>query len=729
MQRQPLPDADTIKNLPADGGPEFNRLIHESSPYLLQHARNPVNWHPWGDEAKARARAEDKPIFLSIGYSTCHWCHVMEHESFENEEIAGILNRDFIPVKVDREERPDLDDLYMVATQLMTGRGGWPNSVWLLPDGRPWYAGTYFPPDDRGGRIGFKTLLTRLSEIWRTRRADVEAQANQLSDAIRRHAQGASRTQAAPGVDDLLNAALDTWRQTYDIRHGGFGDAPKFPPHSALELILYHSEKQRDPALLNLATGTLNAMALGGIHDHIGGGFHRYSTDAEWLVPHFEKMLYDNALLARVYAEAFRVTGNALHRDVAQRTLDWILREMTGPEGAFYSALDADSEGEEGLFYIWHRNEILEALGNDDGEFFCHAYQITEEGNYFDEATGRATGMNIPHLSAWPKGNDDERLARCRATLLDVRSRRIRPGLDDKRIVSWNGLAVAAFARAGAILSAPHYHDAAARAAKFLLAHAMPNGELMRTWRNRQARIPAFLEDYAALADGLLALHAADGNPEWLNAAEELGHKMLDRFADSSTGQFFATSEQHESLLTRFSDCFDSPLPSATALAIRVLTTLSQRGRDPAFATFAARAFTACSARAALQPSGCAALILAGLQLGSAAALPHIEIQLTPAATKVSAANPVEIQIRAIVPEGWKLQADKTGHLFNAEVSGDFTLAAQTDSTLSLRLHSAHSAPTARATVHLTYSACNDTICLPPVQHSQSFEFPIQPDT
>ncbi|MFQ5810449.1 MAG: thioredoxin domain-containing protein, partial [Armatimonadota bacterium] len=341
--RKPLPTAEEIARLPPDGGEEFNRLIHETSPYLLQHARNPVNWYPWGEEAFERAKAEGKPIFLSIGYSTCHWCHVMERESFENAEIAALLNEYFIAIKVDREERPDVDEIYMMATQLMSGRGGWPNSLWLTPDRKPWYAGTYFPPKDRFGRIGFKTLLTRLHRTWREKREEVDVQADQLAAAIKRASSGGQVEALGEVTRELITGALSELRESFDDRLGGFGGAPKFPPHGSLRLLLYEYLRSEDEKLLEMATRTLDAMALGGVHDHVGGGFHRYSTDARWLVPHFEKMLYDNAQLARAYVDAYLITGNEEYRRVAAGTYDWVLREMTGEQGGFYSALDADS--------------------------------------------------------------------------------------------------------------------------------------------------------------------------------------------------------------------------------------------------------------------------------------------------------------------------------------------------------------------------------------------------
>lgn len=714
MKRPPLPDSATPHALPPDGGSDFNRLIHATSPYLLQHAQNPVDWYPWGDEAKARAKAEDKPIFLSIGYSSCHWCHVMEHESFENEEIAELLNRDFISVKVDREERPDVDDLYMIVTQLMTGRGGWPNSVWLLPDGRAWYAGTYFPPEDRGGQPGFKTILQRLSEVWKSRRSDVEDHASQLAESIRQHASSANRPAIAPPLPRVVNIALEGWRKSYDVEHGGFGGAPKFPPHSAIELILHEASARNDLELQQLATDTLSALARGGIHDHIGGGFHRYSTDERWILPHFEKMLYDNAQLVRGYTEAYRATGSPLYETVARGIADWVQREMTGPEGAFYSALDADSEGEEGLFYLWSRAEILKILGPDDGAFFCRLYQIEDDGNYFDEATHRMTGLNIPHLAAWPAPDASERLAHCRALLLEWRNKRVWPALDDKRITSWNGLMIGAFARAGQIFNEPRYTQAAARAATFLLANATVNGELMRIWRAGKASVPAFLDDYGALTEGLLALHAADGNTMWLDHADQLAHQMVDHFVDPATGLFSPSSPRHEHLLARMPDYFDQSFPSATSLAIKSLALLAQRGRGAAFKTTAGRALAAVLPLAARNPTNCAALLHAGRLLETDEATPRVEVKIRTGATHVAPGACVEADVQLAAPAGWALQPMKDGNPFTIKCDGDFLLESAAGHRLTLRLRPDVAAHTATTDLHLTYSACDDRACLPP---------------
>jgi len=571
--------------LPADGGAEFNRLIHEKSPYLLQHARNPVDWYPWGDEAFDRAKREDKPVFLSVGYSTCHWCHVMERESFENAEVARLINEHFIAIKVDREERPDVDEVYMTATQLLTGRGGWPNSVWLTPDRKPWYAGTYFPPEDRAGMPGFKTVLTRLADIWKERRQDVETQADQLVAAMRQ----ASAVPVADGdvlTRDLVTVAVNALRASFDERNGGFGGAPKFPPHSSLRLLLYEARRTGDESILNMVTHTLDAMALGGIHDHVGGGFHRYSTDTRWFLPHFEKMLYDNAQLARVYAEAFLITPDREYHRVAIGICDWVLREMTDPAGGFRSALDADSEGQEGKFYLWTRDQIHDILGSDEGELFCRIYNVQADGNFRDEVTGDKPGTNILYLTrrleqiAQAERIDPhqlrERLAVACGKLLGRRSQRVRPHLDDKVLTSWNGLMIGSLAHAGRALSQPRYTQAAQRAADFILETMMADGRLLRSYRDGQAKLNAYLDDYAFLADGLLELHQATGQPRYLGEAQRLTDAMLSRFGDASGGGFFFTADGHEDLLLRSKDPFDRAIPSGNSVAAGVLTTLGR---------------------------------------------------------------------------------------------------------------------------------------------------------
>ena len=595
-----------------------NSLIREKSPYLLQHAHNPVDWRPWGPEALDKARREDKCIFLSIGYSTCHWCHVMETESFEDPAVAVVLNEHFVPVKVDREERPDLDEIYMAATQLFTGRGGWPNSLWLLPDGRPWYAGTYFPPEDRGGLPGFKRLLGQLASFWRDRRADVERQAEELAQSMK--AISLTGESAAAGRFDraVVDRAIDQMRGDFDSIHGGFGSAPKFPPHAALRLMLHelnmgqapspagvgqappsasvvqapspaNSGPQARPAaphadeLLSMLTATLDAIARGGIRDHLGGGFHRYATDERWFVPHFEKMLYDNAQLAWAYARAWQITGEPAFRRAATDACDWLLRDMTDPDGAFYSALDADSEGVEGKFYVWTRKEIVDVLGPDEADLFCRVYGIEENGNFRDETVGRFSGANIAYLRAslaslakaeqfkedWPV-----RLEAARRKLLEARNRRVPPHRDDKVLADWNGLMIGALACAGKMFQEPRYVQAAARAAGFVLSRMKSDGRLAHSWRQGRADAFAFLDDYAFLADGLLELREATGDDRWRNEARSLADVALAHYFDKDKGGFFLTADDHEALILRSKSPFDQAVSSGNGVMARVLVRL-----------------------------------------------------------------------------------------------------------------------------------------------------------
>ena len=582
----PIPSTEEIAKLPPDGGPEFNRLIHEKSPYLLQHARNPVDWYAWGPDAFARAVKENKPIFLSVGYSTCHWCHVMAHESFEHADVAALLNQYFISIKVDREERPDIDEIYMNATQLVAGRGGWPNSVWLTPDGRPWFAGTYFPREDAPGRAGFKTILTHLAETWEKRPDDVEKQANVISDAIRQMASGAVQETSEELSRAIVGTAVSALRASFDSREGGFGGAPKFPPHSSINLLLYEYGRTKDGSLLQMISTTLDAMALGGIRDHVGGGFHRYSTDAEWLVPHFEKMLYDNAQLGRAYVEAYSITGNEEYRGVAIETYEWVLREMTDARGGFYSAIDADSEGVEGKLYLWTRGEIMDVLGEGEGEFFCRVYQVEEDGNFRDEVTGAKGGGNIPHLDRTihevakaERVTPDEletRLKENRRKLLERRDMRVRPHLDDKTLASWNGMMIGGLAHAGSRLEEPRYTKAAERAAEFIFSDMWRDGKLLHVYRDGESKIAGYLDDYAFLADGLLDLYEATGDDIWLRRAGMLADEIITDFRDERVGGFFFTTRDHEDLLARSKDPYDRAIPSGNAVAARVFARLAR---------------------------------------------------------------------------------------------------------------------------------------------------------
>ncbi len=560
-----------------------NRLIHETSPYLLQHAHNPVDWHPWGEEALARARAEDRPIFLSIGYSACHWCHVMERESFENPDIAALMNANFVNVKVDREERPDIDSIYMGAVQSLTGRGGWPLSMFLTPAGEPFYGGTYFPPDDRHGMPGFPRVLAAIAEAYRTRRGDVASSAAQITASMR--SMGQAIADYTPLSRDTMTQAYVRLRNGFDDEHGGFGTAPKFPQPMALDFLLRHHAATGDARAIEMVELTLTRMARGGIYDQLGGGFHRYSTDPFWLVPHFEKMLYDNALLSRLYLHAHQATGNPFYARIAQETIDYVLREMTDPLGGFYSAQDADSEGEEGRFFVWTPGEIDGALGREDGAAFRARYGVTHEGNF--------EGRNILHL---PAGNGeaaseaDGVIERGRRLLLDARSRRVPPATDTKVLTAWNGLMLRSIALAASVLHRPDYLRAAAANASFLLSNMKRGGRLLRTYRDGQARLNAYLEDYAMLADGLIALYEATFDRRWLDEAGDLARQMLDLFWEEREARFYDTGIDHETLIVRPRDITDNAMPSGGSAAADVLLRLSVLTDEPAYARTAAAA-------------------------------------------------------------------------------------------------------------------------------------------
>ena len=552
-----------------------NRLIDETSPYLLQHANNPVDWYPWGEEALSRARNEDKPILLSIGYSACHWCHVMERESFENDAIAELMNQYFVNIKVDREERPDLDAVYMEAVQMLTGSGGWPMTVFLTPDGKPFYGGTYFPPVDRHNMPGFPRLLETVAQAYRNSHSEIQRVTGQLTEQMGRTANMPRGTGALD--ESILHNAYNQLATNFDYQNGGVGSAPKFPQAMTLEILLrYHAHGYNDRALSMLRL-TLEKMARGGIYDQIAGGFHRYSTDTYWLVPHFEKMLYDNALLARLYLHAWLATGRSLYRRITEETLDYVLREMTGEHGGFFSATDADSEGEEGKFFVWSPEEIEAVLVSEDAPVFSAFFGVTQRGNF--------EGSNILNISvkaadfAEREGIPLERLLdiirRGKEALRVAREEREHPLLDDKALASWNGLMLRAFAEAGAALERQDYLDAAARNASFLLRDLRPEGVLLRSYREGQAKLPGFLEDYSFVADGLLSLYEATFDRRWLDSAVELADEMLSLFWDETNACFYDTGSGHEELVVRPRDVFDNAQPCGGSVASDVLLRLS----------------------------------------------------------------------------------------------------------------------------------------------------------
>jgi len=626
-----------------------NRLSAEISPYLLQHAENPVDWYPWSAEAWKRAREEDKPIFLSIGYSACHWCHVMAHESFQSDEIARLLNEHFISIKVDREERPELDQVYMEAVQMMTGGGGWPLSVFLTPSLQPFFGGTYWPPQSRGGLPGFDQVLRAVADAWQNRRQQALDQAAQLTEMLRDvrlvdesagpttgrlvdtadesaepSAEPPTRRSSAlqPGLELLRNADAVLTR-SFDPQFGGFGSAPKFPHPLELRLLLRSWRRTGEGRLLSMVTTTLDRMAAGGIYDHLGGGFHRYSTDARWLVPHFEKMLYDNASLAVAYLEGWQATHNEQYARVVRQTLDYVLREMTSPEGGFYSTEDADSEGQEGKFYLWTPAEVSAVLGRQPAQAFCHVYDVSEPGNF--EGRNILNRCKTPAQSAAILGRSEEELeaelATSRQRLLEARSARVRPGRDDKVLVSWNGLMIEALARSGAALGQPRYVDAAAGAARFLLSTLRSSeGRLLHVWRGGQARIDAFLDDYASLAHALVWLYEARFEECWIDEAALLADEILRRFHDPAEGGFFYTAAEHESLIARKKDMLDSSLPSGGGLATMALLRLGKLCDRNDYLEAARQSLRACATLMERSPTGSGQLLLAlDFDLGPAA--------------------------------------------------------------------------------------------------------------
>jgi uncharacterized protein YyaL (SSP411 family) len=565
-----------------------NRLARETSPYLLQHRDNPVDWYPWGEEALDRAREEDRPILLSVGYSACHWCHVMERESFEDEATAAYMNEHFVPVKVDREERPDVDAIYMEAVQSMSGHGGWPMTVFLDPDGVPFYGGTYFPPDESRGMPSFRMVMEAVVDAFERKREEIRERAAGTRDRL--GAIGLVEPSAdRPGVAEL-EEALARLRSSADLRNGGFGTAPKFPPASALELLLARGERE-------IVERTLDAMAAGGIYDQVGGGFARYSVGADWLVPHFEKMLYDNALLARAYLHGWQALGHQRYRRVCEETLDWMLREMRGPEGGFYSALDADSEGEEGRFYVWTPAQIREAIANSPNCINLSTQQIDNLMQFWGVSEGgNFEGANILHLAGGVDADEPEGLAAARQALYEARAERVWPGLDDKRLAAWNALAISALAEAGAVLGREDYLDAARRCADFVLTELSDgSGRLLRTYKDGDARLNAYLEDHAFLLEALLTLYESTFEPRWFEHARALADEIVERFGDPERGGFFSTSSDHERLIARRKEIGDHPIPSgnsSAALGMLRLAALTgersyERRAEGVFALFA----------------------------------------------------------------------------------------------------------------------------------------------
>ncbi|QLH11313.1 thioredoxin domain-containing protein [Nitrosarchaeum sp. AC2] len=579
-----------------------NHLIHETSPYLLQHAENPVDWYAWNDESLKKAKDENKPIFLSVGYSACHWCHVMAHESFENDEVAKFMNENFVNIKVDREERPDLDDIYQKVCQIATGQGGWPLSIFLTPDQKPFYVGTYFPALDSYGRPGFGSITRQLAQAWKEKPKDIEKSADNFLSALQK-----AETVKIPSKLEkvILDEAAMNLFQLGDAAYGGFGSAPKFPNAANISFLFRYAKLTGLSKFNEFVLKTLNKMAKGGIFDQIGGGFHRYSTDAKWLVPHFEKMLYDNALIPVNYAEAYQITQDPFYLEVLHKTLGFVLKEMTSKEGGFYSAYDADSEGVEGKFYVWKKSEIKEILG-DDAEIFCLYYDVTDGGNW----EGNSILCNNINISAvafhfgMPEEKIKEILVRCSEKLLNVRSKRVPPGLDDKVLTSWNALMITAFAKGYRVTGEAKYLDAAKNCVSFIETKLLDDAKLLRTYKNNVAKIDGYLEDYSYFANALLDVFEIEPEVKYLNLAVKLGHHLVDHFWDSESSSFFMTSDDHEKLIIRPKSNYDLSLPSGNSVSCFVMLRLYHLTQEEKFLKIATQIMESQAQIAAENPFG-----------------------------------------------------------------------------------------------------------------------------
>ncbi len=645
--------------------PHRNRLAGAASPYLLQHAANPVDWYPWGEEALEKARREDKPVFLSIGYAACHWCHVMERESFESPRIAALLNASFVAVKVDREERPDLDNIYMTAVAAMTGSGGWPLSVFLTPDLKPFYGGTYFPPRDTRGHPGFGRVLESIAGLWRDSRAAVEESAEKLTENLRVMLAPKPGRAHVPATDKIASAALSHLSGAFDSQDGGWGGAPKFPNGSAVRFLLRRAADTGDRHAADMALRTLDRMARGGIHDPLGGGFHRYAVDNEWRVPHFEKMLYDNALLASAYTEAFQFTRDTRWAEVARGTLRYVLRDMQAPEGGYYASEDADSAGGEGAFYLWTHAEIGDLLGPEEAALFSAAYDVRPEGNFpsWEEAhTGKntlfraLTDNELARKTGLAADTLQTRLAKCREALFAVRERRVRPGRDEKCVASWNGLMISALARAGAALDEPDFIASSEQAVRFISSEMIVDGMLRRTWFRGRCSGPGGLEDYAALGLGCLDLHEATLKREYLDLAASLARELVARFHDTAAPGFFDIPAETTDALVRTKTFQDNVEPSGNTLAVLLLERLSRHTGDHASHQIAEATLNAGLAMVGRVPH-------AGLGLLCAADFLHaspVDITLAPDPAGMPGAEALRAVHRAFLPN-LTLQTDRTG--------------------------------------------------------------------
>ncbi|HEY3175436.1 MAG TPA: DUF255 domain-containing protein [Candidatus Polarisedimenticolia bacterium] len=749
-----------------------NRLAGATSPYLLQHKDNPVSWYPWGPEALEAARRENKPIFLSIGYSACHWCHVMEEESFEDPETAAMMDRYFISIKVDREERPDLDDIYMTAVQMITGSGGWPMSVWLTPELKPFYGGTYFPRESRYGRPSFRQVLEGLGESWLKDRDSLKAQADKIHEEVVRYlsergAAAGPQTSgsAAPLGPDPIGRAITEMTSSFDHVDGGFGMAPKFPPHRGLVLMLARYRRSRDENLLRMATLTFDRMACGGMYDQIGGGFHRYSTDPKWLVPHFEKMLYDNALMADAYIDAWQTTGAERYRRIVHEILGWVLREMTDSQGPFYSTLDADSEGEEGKFYVWKPDEVLAALGPVEGALVNEYYGITPRGNF--EGGESIAHVEIP-LDAFaerkgiPPATLTRRLDAARARLLAARGVRVRPHLDDKVLTAWNGLMIGALARAGRAFDEPRYLSAASKAADFLLKNVRASDGLMRvSYRAGKVNSEGFLDDQAFFIEGLLALNEATGEPRWLKEAQSLVGATDAAFRDAARGGYFFAQAGRPDLIVRSRSSNDGAIPSGNSVMARSFLRLHAATGDPTYRARAGEILTAFQSALEAMPGAYHNMLAAlegylatGPPLGSKQ--PVVSATARAVSTGALAGGTALVEARIEIGKGWHINSARPtlpyliptvvgvqagqpaeietieypeGRMIQLGFAGKPISVYEERQTVRLTLRLDRELPPGpfKARCFVTYQACNDEACLPPTQASFEVSLTISP--
>jgi hypothetical protein len=616
-----------------------NRLSRETSPYLLQHAHNPVDWYPWGEEAFAKAKNENKPILLSIGYSACHWCHVMEHESFEDEKIAALMNELFVNIKVDREERPDLDEIYMNAVQMLTGRGGWPMTMFLTPDRKPFYGGTYFPPEDRQGMPGFPRILQGVSQAFRERPEDVEKSVAQILTALQRMSESQETTKTFSPT--IIADGADKVARAYDADNGGLGQAPKFPNAGVYELFLRHYSRSKNERFLEMVVHTLTQMAHGGIYDHLGGGFHRYSVDAKWLVPHFEKMLYDNAQLVRIYAHAHTITREPLFKSVVNETVDYLLREMLHPDGGFYATQDADSEGEEGKFFVWTEDEVNRLLGEEDAEIFCRMFDIGEPGNFEDKSILHPI-LTVDQASKLFRKDPSEiaaLVARAKRKLFAEREKRIKPFRDEKIITAWNGLMLSGLAEAIKLSGNPAWIEAAKRTVEFIFSKMFRDGLLLHTYKDGQAKLLGYLDDYAFVAVGLLDLYEALFDKSYLDRAIQLTDIMQREFWDERDGGFYFTGKSHEQLISRAKPIFDASIPSGNAMATQLLLRLYHLSGNDQYRTSAEKVLRSYYDAMESQPFGFAHMLCA------------LDLYLEGAKEIVIVGNPADADVKELVAE------------------------------------------------------------------------------